>query len=80
MRDQLVTLVDTAGIHKTNNAIEKEGIERAYKTIKTADLVLYLIDYGTKKKDAEETLKEYLSLDVKYILVTNKIDLCKKCI
>ena len=78
LRDQLVTLVDTAGIHKTNDAIEKEGIERAYKTIKSADLVLYLTDYSTKKRDAEETLKEYLSLDVKYILVTNKIDLCKK--
>ena len=78
LRDQLVTLVDTAGIHKTNNAIEKEGIERAYKTIKSADLVLYLIDYSTKKSDAEETLKECLSLDVKYIFVTNKIDLCKK--
>ncbi len=78
LRDQLVTLVDTAGIHKTNDAIEKEGIERAYKTIKSADLVLYLIDYSTKKSDAEETLKEYLPLDVKHILVTNKIDLCKK--
>ena len=78
LRDQLVTLVDTAGIHKTNDAIEKEGIERAYKTIKSADLVLYLIDYSTKKSDAEETLKEYLPLDVKYIFVTNKIDLCKK--
>ena len=78
LRDQLVTLVDTAGIHKTNDAIEKEGIERAYKTIKSADLVLYLTDYSTKKRDAEETLKEYLSLDVKYILVTNKIDLRKR--
>ena len=78
LRDQLVTLVDTAGIHKTNDAIEKEGIERAYKTIKSADLVLYLIDYSTKKSDAEETLKEYLPLDVKYILVTNKIDLRKR--
>jgi len=78
LHDQLVTLVDTAGIHKTNDTIEKEGIERAYKTIKSADLVLYIIDYSTKKSDAEETLKEYLPLDVKYILVTNKIDLCKK--
>ena len=78
LRDQLVTLVDTAGIHKTSDSIEKEGIEKAYKIIKSADLVLYLIDYSTKKSDAEETLKEYLPLDVKYILVTNKIDLCKK--
>ena len=78
LRDQLVTLVDTAGIHKTNDLIEKEGIERAYKTIKSADLVLYLIDYNTKKRDVEETIKEHLSLDVKYILVTNKIDLRKK--
>jgi tRNA modification GTPase len=78
LRDQLVTLVDTAGIHKTSDSIEKEGIEKAYKVIKSADLVLYLIDYSTKKSDAEETLKEYFPLDVKYIFVTNKIDLCKK--
>ena len=78
LRDQLVTLIDTAGIHKTNNTIEKEGIERAYKTIKSADLVLYLIDYNTNKADTAETLKELLPLGVKHILVTNKIDLCKK--
>jgi tRNA modification GTPase len=37
-------LVDTAGIRETSNKIEKEGVERSFKKIVEADLVLNVID------------------------------------
>ena len=39
-----VIFYDTAGINKTNNPVEKEGIRRARELIKKADLVLNVID------------------------------------
>lgn len=37
-----VNLIDTAGIHASGDPVEREGIERAIKKSKSADLVLWL--------------------------------------
>lgn len=42
-----VNLIDTAGIHTTDNAIEAEGIKRALKHADEADIRLLLIDGET---------------------------------
>jgi len=39
-----VTFVDTAGIHKSQDPIENQGISRAQNEIREADLVLVIID------------------------------------
>ena len=39
-----VRLIDTAGIHDTDNPIEQQGIDRALKMQQTADLVLHVLD------------------------------------
>ena len=77
LSDQLVTLVDTAGLRPTNDQVEKEGVERTYKAIKSADLVLYLID-ATDTANVDIEINKYLSEDANYILVRNKMDLCNK--
>lgn len=41
-----VLITDTAGLRKTDNKVEKIGIERAYERIEEADLVLQLEDMG----------------------------------
>ena len=41
-----VILYDTAGIRKTNNTVEKKGIELALKIIKKSNLILNLCDTG----------------------------------
>ena len=61
------TLVDTAGIHLSENEIEKEGIKRSFKEIKSADLVVLLFCAGVEVVDINE--------DIEKILVYNKIDL-----
>ena len=73
--DHSVTLVDTAGLRETDNAIEKQGVERSHKALKTADIVLYVVDNSsTNEKENDEMLK-YISSEAKKITVRNKIDL-----
>jgi tRNA modification GTPase len=50
-----LTLIDTAGLRLTGDAIEKIGVERALQRVKSADLVLYLIDAeaGLSAEDSE---------------------------
>ena len=77
LKDHLITLTDTAGMHNTKNLIEKDGIERANKEIRRADLVLYVIDVAMTERDIRKELNENLPADTRYLLVKNKIDLVK---
>ena len=61
-----VTLVDTAGIHLSDNEIEMEGIKRSYKEIETADLVINLFCLGLETIDINQIKDQ--------ILVYNKVD------
>ena len=62
-----VVLKDTAGIRKTKNTVEKIGVDKAFKQISSADVVIFL---GKKPKKS--------ILDERFIYVLNKIDLKKK--
>ena len=63
---------DTAGIRKTADKIEQEGIELSKKALKSADIVIYLAD---KENDFE---KLPVIKSKKNIFVLNKIDLSNK--
>ena len=69
-----VILADTAGIRKAKNKVEKEGIKRAIKKAKEADLTLVMIDVS--KKTINSDVKKLINQDC--ILVFNKSDLTKK--
>ncbi len=49
-----VTLYDTAGLRRTLEEIEGEGIRRTTQVLEAADLVLYLVD-GTEGLSGEDT-------------------------
>ncbi|OQX97605.1 MAG: tRNA uridine-5-carboxymethylaminomethyl(34) synthesis GTPase MnmE [Bacteroidetes bacterium 4572_128] len=71
--------IDTAGLRKTKDKIEKLGIEKTFEKIKNAKIVLFLID--VKKEIPEKKILEIKSkLDKNQILilVLNKIDILKK--
>ena len=61
--------VDTAGLHDTDDRLEKMGIERTEKAIQKAQIVLYM----TEPSQAEWELPE-LSDEQTLLLVVNKID------
>ena len=45
-----LNIIDTAGLRKSTNPIEQEGIRRAYKEIEKADTILFLVD-GSEEKN-----------------------------
>lgn len=48
-----VNLIDTAGIHETDDLVESLGVQKSLESIQNADVVLLVID-GSKKIDAED--------------------------
>ncbi len=68
--------IDTAGIRDTEDTIEKLGIERTYRKIEQADIVLWVID-STQASEHIEWLTQQIAEkteDKKLILVFNKTD------
>ncbi|MBV9782746.1 MAG: tRNA uridine-5-carboxymethylaminomethyl(34) synthesis GTPase MnmE [Acidisphaera sp.] len=63
-----VTLVDTAGLRETGDAIEAEGVRRARARAREADLVLAVHDAAEPCQDREEAGGAVIS-------VANKVDL-----
>ena len=74
-------LIDTAGIHESNNVVEKMGIEKAENEIKKADIILVVLDasIGLSKDDKYilEITKRYKTL---YVLNKTDLDICKSVI
>lgn len=70
-------LIDTAGIRDTDDAIESIGIERTFKKLEQASIVLWVIDSATNSQHIEELSEKILShiSNQKLILVFNKIDI-----
>lgn len=64
--------IDTAGLRKTTDEIERIGINRTYKAIEKARIVLWVIDERPENKDFEEMLKRTEGKSL--IIVRNKID------
>lgn len=70
-------VTDTAGIRIADNIVEQIGIERATECVKSADVILVVLD---SSKPIEEEDKKILSLvkDKIVLYVINKTDLPKK--
>jgi tRNA modification GTPase len=49
-----VTLVDTAGIRDTDDPVEREGVDRARRRVRDADLTLWLEECGVSSTPAPE--------------------------
>jgi tRNA modification GTPase len=65
-------IIDTAGLHDSDNAIEQEGIRRAWAEIEKADKILLLID-AREAEDPE--LLASLPSHIDITKIYNKIDL-----
>ena len=69
-----VRLIDTAGIHDTDDQIEKIGIEKSRETFDKADLVMLMIDASSPLTDEDSQLIEKIK-DRKSLIILNKKDL-----
>lgn len=71
-----LNLIDTAGIRKTNDKVEKIGVEKSYKEIENSDLILLVLSNNNEINAEEKKIVE--NQEKKIIVVINKIDLPKK--
>ncbi|MDD7363543.1 MAG: tRNA uridine-5-carboxymethylaminomethyl(34) synthesis GTPase MnmE [Firmicutes bacterium] len=65
---------DTAGIRQTDDLIEKIGIERAFKSIESADLIIAIFDASKPLEEADYEIIEGIR-DKRVICLLNKNDL-----
>ena len=73
----LINFLDTAGIRKTSNTVEKLGVEKSLSLIDQADLVLLVLNNNEELTKEDKELLEKTK-DKKRIVVINKIDLDNK--
>ena len=83
-----INLTDTAGLRKTIDPIEKEGVKRARDAIQSADHILFVIDATTLEENlanlrevVDSFMKSHsLKLDSsnRFTIVINKLDLVEK--
>ena len=73
----LFRFIDTAGIRETRDTIEALGIERSFRAIERADIVLWLVDQTEADKQIAALSGKVLPLceGKQLILVLNKSDL-----
>lgn len=72
-----LVLYDTAGLHETDDTVERVGIRRAEECIDSAQLVLAVFDGSEDLTDADRALIKMLA-DKTAIAVVNKSDLESK--
>ena len=69
-----LVLMDTAGLRRTENEIEQIGIERAKKSMETADLILAVLDASQPVSEEDKAIFRTLS-GRRAIIILNKCDL-----
>lgn len=69
-----ISIIDTAGIHETDDVVEQEGIHRTFDAIKKADLILYIVD-SSCPDESSELPKDILESKAPVLVVYNKKDL-----
>ena len=72
-------IVDTAGIRKTNDEVEKIGVERSINNISNAELIIALFDDSRTFDDQDQKILDLIE-GKKTIILINKIDLGKNLI
>lgn len=72
-----INLIDTAGIHDTEDKVEKIGVEKAKNYINSADLILFILDMSREFSDEDKKIFDEIK-NKNYIVVKTKSDLESK--
>ncbi len=69
-------IIDTAGLRETADTVERIGIERTWREIERADVILRLVEAGPPQPGAADDIDARLPAGIERIVIANKIDLC----
>ena len=70
-----IHVIDTAGLRETVDPVEKIGVERTWREIERADVIVRLVDARSGLQAEDAAIDAALPPDVERITVFNKIDL-----
>ena len=70
-----INLIDTAGLRETDDVVEKVGITKTWDNIRTAGIIIFLVDARAGITGYEKNIYKQLPKDINIIWVYNKIDL-----
>lgn len=73
----LLNIIDTAGIRKTEDVVEKIGVEKSLSLIDEADLVIVVLNNNSELSDEDKIILEKTK-NTQRIIVVNKTDLKNK--
>jgi len=68
-------IIDTAGLRQSDDAVEQEGMRRAWQEIEQADCILLMLDDRQGFTSAEQQILEQLPSHLPVTYIHNKIDL-----
>ncbi|MBS5862030.1 MAG: tRNA uridine-5-carboxymethylaminomethyl(34) synthesis GTPase MnmE [Firmicutes bacterium] len=74
-----INFIDTAGIRKTEDIVEKIGVDKSKKTAENADIILFVLNNNESISEEEKVMLEKYNND-KLIVFVNKMDLESKLI
>ena len=74
-----INFIDTAGIRKTEDIVEKIGVDKSKKTAENADIILFVLNNNEAISEEEKVMLEKYNND-KLIVFVNKMDLESKLI
>jgi len=73
-----LNIVDTAGLRDTADEVERLGIERTWREIERADLLLLVVDARFGVTPADDAVVANLPERLRRVIVHNKIDLASR--
>lgn len=71
----LVNIIDTAGLHSSDDVVEAEGMRRARRELGNADHALLIVDSTEHPETTASALVGELPANMSYTTVFNKLDL-----
>ena len=71
-------VVDTAGLRLATDAVEKIGVQRAWREIQHADLALLIMDATVGLTEADLQILAELPENLERVLIFNKIDILER--
>lgn len=73
----ILNIIDTAGIRKTDDIVEKIGVEKSLQLIEDSELVLFVLNNNEKLTEEDRSILQKLQ-GKNHIILVNKTDLDKK--
>jgi len=71
-------IIDTAGLRDTEDVVEKLGIERSWREIELADVILQIVDARSGVTPADQAITARLPAGIERVVVENKADLAQR--